>query len=184
MPFSPRGESGMKFEYFRAGWQTSIEEAKRQYHKLVFENHPDYGGSDEAMVQINREWDYLRKHNFNLHETKEGSVYTDESQDVPDEVTERFAEIIASLVHMEGVGIEICGSFVWLSGNTYEWRQEIRELGFKWARRKKRWFLAPKNYRKRGSEWSMDKIRSHHGSYVVVQGFVPQQRLLNAAAEA
>lgn len=171
----------MKFQYFKAGWDTTIEEAKRQYHKLVFEHHPDRGGSEEAMKQINAEWDYLYKHNFNIHESMSGSVYTNEQQDVPDEVTQRFAKIIEALIHLEGVGIEICGSFIWLSGETYQWKELLRGLGFKWARKKKRWFLAPQTKGKRNNDWSMERIRARHGSYVVTEAPERQERALLTA---
>ena len=159
----------MQFKYFKVDWNTPIEEAKRQYHKLVMEHHPDRGGNEEAMKQINVEWDYLYKHNFNVHESMSGSVYTDERQDVPDEVTQRFAKIISALVNLDGVGIEICGSFIWLSGDTYQWRELLKGLGFKWARKKKRWFLAPQRKGKRNNNWSMEKIRARHGSVVVTE---------------
>lgn len=164
----------MKFQYFKAGWDTTIEEAKRQYHKLVVENHPDLGGSDEALTQINLEWDYLKAHNFNVHESMSGSVYTDENQDMPDEVTQRFDKIINALIALDGVGIEICGSFIWLSGETYQWKELLKGLGFKWARKKKRWFLAPQRKGKRNNDWSMERIRARHGSLVVTEA--PKRR--------
>lgn len=171
----------MKFKYFKAAWDTTIEEAKRQYHKLVFEHHPDRGGSNDALVQINAEWDYLKTHNFNIHESMSGSVYTDERQDVPDEVTARFEQVINELISMDGIGIEICGSFIWISGETYPWKDQLKALGFKWARRKKRWFLAPQRKGKRNNNWSMEKIRAHHGSVVVVEAPERQERALLTA---
>lgn len=161
----------MKFQYFDASHLTTIEEAKRQYRKLALKHHPDMGGSLEAMQQVNAEWDYLRKHNYNIHETKDGGTYTDWSQDTPDDVTNAYAEIIEQLIHMEGVLIEICGSFIWLSGNTYDHKSEIKALGFRWASKKRMWFLAPKDWRKRSRrELSMGEIRDTYGSQTVGVG--------------
>lgn len=159
----------MQFKYFRVDYRTSIEECKKQYRKLVFQHHPDRGGDDDAMKQVNAEWEYLRKHNFNIHMTKDGSVYTDHRQTVPDEVTEHFAAIINALVKLDGIVIEICGSFIWLSGETYEYRKALKALGFKWARRKKMWYMAPPNYRKSGPEMTMNEIRMHYGSKMVTE---------------
>lgn len=157
----------MHFKYFKAGWDTPIEEAKRQYNRLAFQYHPDRGGDEDAMKQINVEWDYLCAHNYNIHESASGSVYTDEQQDVPDEVTQRFKKIINALLELDGVGIEICGSFIWLSGETYQWKELLKGLGFKWARKKRRWYLAPTQKHKRNNDWSMERIRARHGSLVV-----------------
>ena len=172
----------MLFEYFKVDFQTSIEECKRQYRKLCMRWHPDRPNGDlKAMQKVNSEWDYLSKHNFNIHEDKDGNVYTDWNQDVPDDVTQRFAAIINAVINLDGVGIEICGSFIWLDGNTYEYREAIKALGFKWARRKKKWYMAPKKYRKSGTEWSMSEIRMRYGSHVITEGYIPQHLALKSA---
>lgn len=161
----------MMFTYFKADHLTTIEDAKRQYRRLAVKLHPDMGGSEDAMKQLNAEWDYLRKHNYNIHETKDGGTYTDWQQDVPDDVTERFAEIIDRLIHMEGVLIEVCGSFLWVSGSTYDHKDEIKAMGFKWAHKKRMWFLAPKDWKKKGRrELTMDEIRGTYGSQKVGAG--------------
>ncbi len=160
----------MKFQFFKATrnaeiWQLSIEECKRQYRKLAMRHHPDRGGRLEDMQQVNAEWDYLRKHNYNIHETKDGNTYTDQTQDAPDEVTNRFVEIIEKLINLEGLEIEICGSFLWVGGNTYEHRAAIKELGFRWANKKKMWYMAPEGWRKKGRrELTINEIRDAYGS--------------------
>lgn len=159
----------MRFAWFKADFRTPIEECKRQYRKLVMEHHPDRGGNEEDMKAINAEWEWFHKHNYNIHETKEGSVYTDERQEAPDEVTERFAWLINILIAMEGVGIEICGSFIWLSGDTKPYKEVLKALGFRWARKKGMWYIAPTKYRKRRRECSMNEIRDWYGSYKVTQ---------------
>lgn len=169
----------MKFRYFKANFQTTIEEAKKQYKQLLFRYHPDIATKNGMTVEeatracqaINEEWAYLKAHNYNIHETAEGSTYTDWSQETPDEVTSKFADIIEALVHMEGITIEICGSFIWLSGNTYDHRANIKAMGFRWAGKKRMWFLAPKEWRKKGHrELTMNEIRDTYGSQVVGTG--------------
>lgn len=169
----------MKFTYFKADYQTTIEEVKKQYKQLIFKYHPDLAEKNGMSVEeatkatqtINAEFDYLKTHNYNIHETAEGSTYTDWSQDVPDDVTDRFAEIIEQLIKMEGVIIEICGKFVWLSGSTYDHKTEIKGLGFKWAGKKRMWYLAPKDWKKKSRrELTMGEIRDVYGSQVVGTG--------------
>ena len=173
----------MKFEYFKATWQTPIEDCKEQYNQLVKKYHPDLGGDHEIMCKVNAEWDWLHKHNYNIHRGMDGQVYTDENQDIPDEVTEKFAALINALIRLDGVGIEICGSFIWLSGDTYRWRGPIKALGFKYSRNKKMWYMAPSKRRGRNNNWSMDRIRMAHGSYTITEGVEDESdmRLLRAA---
>ena len=159
----------MKFQYFKANHTTTIEDAKKQYFKLCLKWHPDMQGGDlEVMKAINAEWDYLKAHNYNIHEASNGSVYTDESQDVADDVTEQFADIIQQLIHMQGLEIEVCGSWLWVGGNTREHKDSLKEMGMRWASKKKRWYKAPKDWkRKSRRELSMDEIRGTFGSQAV-----------------
>lgn len=160
-----------KFFKFYAGQQITIESVKKQYRKLAMENHPDRGGDLKTMQAINAEFDQLRKRYYNVHESQSGAVYTDFQQEGVDNVTANFEAIIEELLKMEGVGIEICGSFLWLDGNTYQYKTEIKAMGFKWASKKKRWFLAPEGWRKRGHrELSMGEIRANYGSQRVAAG--------------
>lgn len=159
-----------EFKFFkpmrgRTIFQTPIEEVKRQYRKLVFEHHPDKGGKLEDMQRVNAEFEALKKRVYNIHEDMSGNVYTDQTQETPDDVTERFMDIIEQLVHMDGLEIEICGSFLWIGGDTKPHKDELKAMGFRWASKKRRWFLAPQGWRKKGRrELSMEEIRGSFGS--------------------
>lgn len=158
----------MKFKYFKADHTTTIEDAKKQFVKLCLKFHPDKGGTDEDMKAINAEWDYLSKHNYNIHDSKDGGTYTDWTQDVPDDVTNEFSDIITSLVTMAGLEIEVCGSWLWVGGNTKEHKDSLKGMGMRWASKKHRWYKAPKDWkRKTHRELSMDEIRSKFGSQTV-----------------
>lgn len=154
-----------QLKLIKADHTTAIEDIKKQYKALAMKLHPDMGGTIEEMSRLNVEFDFLRKHNYNIHKSQSGSVYTDETQDRPDDVTDRYAEIIEALIHMEGLEIEICGSFLWIGGNTYPHKADLKAMGFKWAAKKRRWFLAPQGWRKRGRrELTMNEIRDSYGS--------------------
>lgn len=166
------------FKYFKAkrGYtmgSTPIEEYKRQYKKLILAYHPDLAAKNGLTVEeatkacqtINAEWDKLRKHNYNIHEDSNGGVYTDRTQQQADDVTANFKDIIEKLIHMEGLEIEICGSFLWVGGNTKPNKDELKGMGFRWASKKRRWFLAPQGWRKKGRrELTMNEIRDSYGS--------------------
>ena len=160
----------MEFKFFkpmrgRTIFQTPIEEVKRQYKKLALKHHPDLGGDLKDMQRVNAEYDELRKRCYNIHQDMSGNVYTDQTQDTPDDVTDRFKDIIDQLIHMEGLEIEVCGSFLWVGGNTRGHKDELKSMGFRWASKKKRWFLAPQGWRKKGRrELTMGEIRSNYGS--------------------
>ena len=61
------------------------------------------------MQRINAEYDELKKHVGNIHETADGRTYTrEEAADVPD----NFRAIINAIITFDCT-IELCGSWLW-----------------------------------------------------------------------
>lgn len=98
----------------------SLEELKKQYKKLALKHHPDIGGSNAAMQEINAEYDKLFEMLKNVHQTAEGKTYTTETEST--EMPNEFKDIINKLIHFKGIKIEICGSWIWVTGNTINYR--------------------------------------------------------------
>ena len=104
---------------------TNLEDLKKQYRKLAMEFHPDRGGSEEVMQKINSEYERL----FSDLKTAE---------DMEDD----FRAIIDALLNFD-LTIEIIGTWIWVSGDTYAVKAQLKELGFKWASKKKAWYWHP-----------------------------------------
>lgn len=139
----------------------TAEELKKAYRKIVKELHPDVGGSEEAFKTMQAEfsaaWDRLK----NIHTTKEGKEYHKETTETAGE----FMEIIEELLKLRGVEIEICGAWIWCSGNTKPYKETFKKLHFRWSKLKEAWYFHKEPYRKRnGKELSLDEIRNMYGS--------------------
>lgn len=39
------------------------------------------------------------------------------------------------------IEIELVGSWIWVSGNTYPVKEQLKEAGIFWAGKKKKWYL-------------------------------------------
>jgi hypothetical protein len=139
----------------------TLEELKKEYKKLAMMYHPDRpNGNEEIMKAVNNEYEML----FNIlkekQEVKEDKLNNENSAE--------FINIINELIHCEGLEIELTGTWCWLSGNTYQYKNIIKGLGFKWASAKKMWYLKPENYvSSKHKAWDMDKIRNTYGSQKV-----------------
>ena len=138
----------------------TLEELKKEYRRLALENHPDRGGDEATMKAINLEYEAMAERLKNVHE--ENETTTEHKAETPKE----FIAIIDALIRMNGIDIEICGSWLWVSGNTYEHRAEIAALGFKYSKNKKSWywFNDIENTGKRRGKYSMAQIRNKYGS--------------------
>lgn len=73
--------------------------------------------------------------------------------------------------------LEICGDWIWIRGNTYQIKDQLKALGCYWANKKKAWYWRPADYVKVSKkEWSMEKIRFRFGS----ESFGSKERVLLA----
>ena len=141
----------------------TLEELKKEYKKLAMKHHPDCGGSTVAMQEINAEYDRLFEILKNKRATAEGKTYetTEEVKETPEE----FKNIISELIKLQGIEIEICGSWVWVTGNTYNSREQLKKLKFRFSRKKAAWYFHTEDYRKKSKKnFTLDEIREMFGS--------------------
>ncbi|MEY8215542.1 MAG: J domain-containing protein [Colwellia sp.] len=129
---------------------------KKAYRQACSKFHPDKNPAGEEMMKlVNEAYETLKSHTGNV---ENGSDNYDES----------LFEALNAIINLTGLDIEICGAWVWVSGNTIEHKEEIKAAGFKWAKVKKMWFFRPANYKSLGrGKWDMKKIRGQHGTQSV-----------------
>ena len=145
---------------------STLEELKQQYKKLALKHHPDLGGNTTDMQQINSEYDILFEKLKNTHATAKGKTYTasTETTETPDE----FKNIINVLINLEGINIELCGSWLWITGNTKEHKEVLKSLHFRWSKSKLAWYYHTADYKKSSKKtYSLDEIRDLYGSETI-----------------
>ena len=147
----------------------SMEAVKKQYRKLAMKYHPDRGGDEETFKQINNEYEEAMEQ-ARINETRKAKTKKEEDF-IKSQYTnsKNFRNIIDKLIVLEGIEIEITGTWLWLRGNTYKYKEYLKsEFNAQWSKSKKCWFISPegKNFRKtRGYKGkSMSSIRSTYGS--------------------
>jgi curved DNA-binding protein CbpA len=148
----------------------TLEELRKQYKELLKKYHPDNPqGSTEATQEINSEYDNLFKLLKNRHEHKSDNAndnnnsYDNMKYDFTEDI--KLREVLQHIIILEGINIEIIGSWIWVDGNTYEHKDTFKTLGFRWAKEKKKWYFHTEAFRKRSKrKLSMDDIRDYYGS--------------------
>ena len=138
----------------------TLDELKAQYRRLAMKHHPDHGGSVEVMQEINNEHDQLfemlkKQHNANADQYHQTT-----------ETAEEFRDIITALLKLNGLVIELCGSWLWIGGNTKEHKDALKSAGCRWSNNKKLWYW---HHAEDGHRWhkgnrSMNEIRTKYGS--------------------
>ena len=152
-----------KFHYFSSC--KTLQELKTRYRELVFLYHPDRAGkeTEETMKAINSEYesafDFILKHPTNEQE-KKSNFYAN--------VNDGFREQISKVVFIPGIYIEICGSWIWITGDTKPVKNTLKQAGFFWAAKKFAWYWRPAEYRShKHKTWDMSRIREVYGSQAV-----------------
>ena len=153
-------------KYFKDA--STLEELRKQYKNLLKQYHPDNtNGSTEITQEVNAEYNKLfqvlkDKHDSNkaadASTTDCGSKY-DFAED------EKLREVLQKIINFSGIEIELIGNWIWVDGNTYQYKKELKEIGFKWASQKKRWYFHTEAYRKLSRKnLSLNDIRNYYGS--------------------
>lgn len=134
------------------------EDAKKLYKKLAFKHHPDKGGDVEIMKAINNEFDDFMK---NFREEKKDSKKEYEF------TATTYRKLIEQLIKFDNIVIDIVGCFIWVTGNTYSIKEELKQLGFRYSKNKKSWYVAPEEYMKNRvnykKKYSMNEIKNKYG---------------------
>jgi len=138
----------------------TLDELKKAYRRLAMLHHPDCGGNHETMQQVNEEHDKLFEVLKNSH-NKTADEYHQTT-----ETPEEFREIINLLLGLDGLELELCGSWLWIGGDTKTHKEELKAAGCRWSQNKKLWYW---HHAEEGRKWrrgkaSMRQIRSKYGS--------------------
>lgn len=150
-----------------------IEELKAQYKKLCFEHHPDLHkdnpNANREMQEINDEYEKLFERYANIHRsTREDGPRTYTAAEPTKETPQDFIRIVTELFKLDGISAELCGRWIWVSGETRKHKDRLKELGCKWSKNKQMWSWhfpedAAMTYKGKKA-WDIGRIRSTFGS--------------------
>lgn len=139
----------------------TAEELKKEYRKLAKQLHPDLGGDTEEFKIMQNEYEIMWERLKNIHTNSNGETYTKETTETPQE----FINIINVLISYLDISIEVCGSWLWITGNTKLHKEVLKNLKFRYAHKKQAWYYHTEPYRKKSKrELTLDEIRNMFGS--------------------
>ena len=137
-----------------------VTELKKAYKKLALELHPDKGGKTADFQEMSNQYQDL------LKALLSGKM---SAQDLKDEldIDEQMREALNKVINL-AVLIEIVGNWIWITGNTFPVKDDIKNAGFKFAGKKKAWYWNDGKYTKKSKKsFSLDEIREQHGAQTV-----------------
>ena len=121
--------------------------------------------------KVYAEYDRLFKMLKDRHESKSADGSQDSNKAEYNNMKYDFSEdaklreVLQKIINFDGINIEFVGCWIWVDGNTYGYKDALKEIGFKWAREKKKWYFHTEAFRKKShKKLSMDDIRNFYGS--------------------
>ncbi|MEE8206873.1 MAG: J domain-containing protein [Nitrospinaceae bacterium] len=135
--------------------QVSPAMVKEAFRAAAMKYHPDINPAGlEMMKIINQAYDALKDFT--------GSIDAQRSeQDYP----EALNDAINAIINLDGLLIEICGAWVWVTGNTKAHKDPLKAAGYRFASKKKAWNFRPDNWKSASyGKTSLEKIREKYGS--------------------
>ena len=147
---------------FFEGCET-MDALKAEYKRLAKRWHPDLPGGDvKTMQQINAEYDRLSAILPKVN--SKGERYQPEHREAP----EAFRAAVVAVQNVPGIMVELCGEWLWITGNTKDHKDVFKAAGFRWSSNKAAWYWHEGEYRRTGKKhYTMDEIRAMHGSQAV-----------------
>ncbi len=159
----------------------SSQEIISLYRKLALQHHPDRNRDTVAeatriMQQINAEFDRVlkqaqRREAQEREQTARHKAATEgyEYQGRPyeqvrvDQMSDLLRQKIQEIITLEGITIELCGAWIWVTGNTRPVKEVLKAAGYVWASKKGAWYF--KGVESRGTgKFTLEEIRSFYGS--------------------
>jgi hypothetical protein len=131
----------------------SLREVKQRYLALAREHHPVNGKDPVTLFQIRMEYQQVaRDPLFGFHQH-------------PEDIKEDFLhypEIIDQLLRWR-LSIELIGTWTWVSGDTYQFREQLMQMGFTYEPLKQAWYSRPSSCRSSNpTPLPFDRIKSLH----------------------
>jgi hypothetical protein len=154
------------YKILGANESDTLQEIKSKFYRLAMLSHPDKGGDLEKMKLLNVAYEILRKNHVKISENmeKDGDAYH-VKYDIDPELLKRAVEVQNVDASLD---VYIAGAWIWVTGNTKEFKDILKGMGLRYAPQKQAWYFAGCRSFSRG-KYSLDKIYRVYGKYEPTQ---------------
>lgn len=135
--------------------QITPEDITQAYRRACMKYHPDRNPAGLEMMKL------VNAAREALKDFIRGESVAGEGRDYGEKINAALNAIVGL-----GLNIEICGAWVWVTGDTRPHKNVLKAGGFFWAPKKLAWYFRPEEHKCRTSrgKFTLDEIREKYGS--------------------
>ncbi len=152
----------------------TLDELRKEYRRLAFIYHPDKGGDTHLMQVLNDQYERLSEKLI-----KGNPEFTEGRKEYEMQVSEEIRDMLDRILFLKGIDIEMIGSWIWITGNTFAVRTTLKSQGFMFSHQKSAWYWHKGEYHKKnGKLKSLEEIRDFWGSEKVESRYANQNNFI------
>lgn len=129
------------------------EDTKKAYRDACKKFHPDINPAGEEMMKIvNAAYTVLEAYTGTIKNQEAG--YSD-----------ALNNALNAILGLQGIVVEVCGAWVWVTGETKTHKDILKGAAFRWSNPKTAWYFRPAEFKSfsRG-KYDLTQIREKYGS--------------------
>ncbi|MGV6987326.1 DnaJ domain-containing protein [Providencia hangzhouensis] len=149
---------------FGLSGELTEDDIKKAYKKAALKYHPDRNPlGAELMKAVNSAYNFL------IENIDKINKFQSDNKENHYNFSEKLESVLTVLSGLNGIAYEIIGNWIWISGETKQHKDILKENKCIWARKKEDmtlWFYRPVEHksRRKAKESTMDEMRETYGT--------------------
>ena len=147
---------------------TTLDALKARYRIMAKELHPDLHPElgDEPMKELNAQFERLSERLSHVAADGRTEATAEQAEQARADA-DAYRAVIMQIIHLSGIEIELCGAWLWVSGETRAHKDALKAAGLRWSAKKSMWYWRPAEAARRFNRHnhSIDYIRGKYGAW-------------------
>jgi hypothetical protein len=141
----------------------TVADIKGQFKDLAMKHHPDRGGDTATMQTINAQYhEALKRCNG---ERTTGENNREHRYEYDAEVEQAIMDKIMVLIalRMPEVKVALIGTWIWVTGETKPWKEQLKVEGLRWHVARKCWYFTTQKRKSFYSRKGLSQLADRYG---------------------